>query len=583
MTAHSPAFRRGLASIARGEILVPPLRAYLMNPDFNDFTITVQGTGERAPDYWFHPSEHPGWNDMSLWTWMIDPTLLLREKLDDASMLAVTVGKIWHDIVEKILLDLGLLTATEVYVEDPETMARGSMDGEVYTGEVFEFKGLALDTPLPTPGGWTTMGDVQVGDSLIGSDGTPCTVTAASGVMSKPCYRITFDDRTSIVCDEDHLWAVSSGQSGRLVDSVISASEIAATASNSQGQSNHRVVNAAPLDLPLVPLEIDPYLIGVWIGDGSRGDGRVTQDVDSNLWGILEDMGHRLGAGYQKPGSRAVTRTIYGLRSRLISMGMLGDKSVPASLLRGHREQRMALLQGLMDTDGGWDHRGKRAVFVTVRQDLAEQVRELIVSLGMRCRVTRYMATGFGISRPAFQVVFTPAFNVFRARAHLMGNAWTPPVRSTRRSISRIEKVDSVPTRCVQVDSIDSTYLCGRQMVPTHNTAKQELVRKITSVEAYIEMYPGYYLQAIEYMRMSGSRAERVVVMALSYPYEMREFVIPYDLGVANQIAEKYKRVLQAVADRRPPMCEGCFRVKGNLCPARAICQHLDQNGELPA
>lgn len=72
-------------------------------------------------------------------------------------------------------------------------------------------KALALDTPLATPTGWTTMGEVQVGDVIFDETGAPCPVTAATDVMlERPCYRVRFSDGSSIIADADHLWAVDS-------------------------------------------------------------------------------------------------------------------------------------------------------------------------------------------------------------------------------------------------------------------------------------------------------------------------------------------------------------------------------------
>jgi replicative DNA helicase len=73
-------------------------------------------------------------------------------------------------------------------------------------------KALALDTLLPTPGGWTTMGDVAVGDQLIGPDGQPTRVVAATEVMlGRPCYEVEFSDGTVIVADEQHQWPTARG------------------------------------------------------------------------------------------------------------------------------------------------------------------------------------------------------------------------------------------------------------------------------------------------------------------------------------------------------------------------------------
>ncbi|HEV8035544.1 phage terminase large subunit family protein [Yoonia sp.] len=82
-------------------------------------------------------------------------------------------------------------------------------------------KALALDTPLATPTGWTTMGDVQVGDILFDETGAPCRVTGATDVMrNRRCYRVRFSDGSAIIADADHLWAVDSDTRVRAQDAM---------------------------------------------------------------------------------------------------------------------------------------------------------------------------------------------------------------------------------------------------------------------------------------------------------------------------------------------------------------------------
>lgn len=82
-------------------------------------------------------------------------------------------------------------------------------------------KALALDTPLATPSGWTTMGDVNVGDILFDETGAPCRVTGTTDVMrNRRCYRVRFSDGSSIIADADHLWAVDSDLPVRAHDAI---------------------------------------------------------------------------------------------------------------------------------------------------------------------------------------------------------------------------------------------------------------------------------------------------------------------------------------------------------------------------
>ncbi|WP_137802620.1 replicative DNA helicase [Kocuria sp. 2SI] len=99
-------------------------------------------------------------------------------------------------------------------------------------------KALALDTPIPTPTGWTTMGEVSVGDQVLAADGAPTTVTAATDVMlDRPCYRVSFDDGSEIIADEEHQWLthtrtavlVGAGAADAGSASVVTTGQIAAS------------------------------------------------------------------------------------------------------------------------------------------------------------------------------------------------------------------------------------------------------------------------------------------------------------------------------------------------------------------
>lgn len=575
MTKHSPQFRRALSSIARGDLMIAPIKSYLYDPNFPEFEVKVGGLGARTPDYHFHPSEHPGWNERSLYLWMTRPDLIAAEPMDPTGVLSMTAGSIWHSIIGHIVTELGLVTALEVPVEDPARRTRGKMDGVMVGGnEIFELKGLAVDTVLPTPSGWTTMRDVAVGDMLIGADGSPCSVTEISDVSWKRCYRITFDDATSVIADEDHRWVSLVGQSGRCRPSVVTTAEMERTISFGRGQANHRIANAGPLNLPDEDLPLDPYILGAWLGDGSKHNGAITQRTESPLWDVVRKSGFEVGEEWGGGRGASGTRTLYGLRRTLLDMGLLNErKAIPPIYLRGSIAQRTALLQGLMDTDGTWSKKRRQAVFASVDSSLAHQVRELVLSLGMRCRIQKVNARGFGVSTIAYHVIFTPLFDPFRARAGMCSEAISsPPVRSSRRAVTSVEFIGVLQTKCVMVDSPDHTYLCGEQMVPTHNTMKEGRLRMMEDSAKYIELNPSYHLQANEYMRMSGIHRERVLVMSLTFPYEMKEFVIEYDHRLGQQTAEKYERVLQAVADARPPMCDGCSAKEKKGCPARFVC-----------
>jgi replicative DNA helicase len=170
-------------------------------------------------------------------------------------------------------------------------------------------KALALDTLLPTPGGWTTMGEVQVGDELLDANGRPTRVVAATEVMTgRPCYEVEFSDGTVIVADAQHQWltdtrasrrshqAVRDGRNRtgtqRTPAGVRTTQEIAATlrTATAERRLNHSVALAAPLQLPEAALPLPPYVLGAWLGDGCT-DGAVFTTADAEMVVLLEAEG----------------------------------------------------------------------------------------------------------------------------------------------------------------------------------------------------------------------------------------------------------------------------------------------------
>lgn len=375
-------------------------------------------------------------------------------------------------------------------------------------------KALALDTPVPTPDGWATMGTLEVGDQVFDELGNPCEVTFVSHVqVDRPCYEVEFSDGSKIVADGQHQWLTwtktarkAAGRrtgniSGRALPpqcrprsfpGIVTTEEIAATLWAGR-EHNHSVEVAGALQLPHRDLLVPPYVLGAWLGDGSSRGAEITlSEADSE---IIE---HISAAGYQakkQAGSPGKTpRFSIGkqdeqgrsspscLRSQLRELGVFGAKHVPEDYLRASEEQRLALLQGLMDTDGSVS-RGGHCEFTTTSVPLAGGVFELIVSLGFKPVLTTGRARLNGKDcGEKYRITFTPHCPVFRLARKLQrqhgGKAQAR--RVGRRYIVGVRPVPSVPVCCIQVSSQSHLFLAGRTMVPTHNTrTASEWVRSL--------------------------------------------------------------------------------------------------------
>lgn len=357
------------------------------------------------------------------------------------------------------------IVATELFIVNEQFRAAGTLDHLVripgYEGLlIFDKKGLPLDTPLPTTTGWTTMGEVQVGDKLIGSDGLPATVTDKSVVHHKPCVRVSFDDGTSMVCDVDHRWPVRR-KAGSPVQ-ILTAGQL------TRGM---RIDMPDPMKLEEADLPVDPWALGAWLGNGKHTSGEVTS-MDDFLWEEAERRGYPTAPSRVGLIHRADTRTFRGITKGLRQLGVLGNKHIPDVYLRASRDQREELLQGLMDTDGCWNSHRRHAIITLVDERLARQVHELALSLGQRARIWPVKYSGFGITGTAWTVTFTPrgGLEPFRLPRKRDAINVQSTAKSDRRLITKVEDVETVPTQCITVDSADQTYLCGRDMLVTHNT-----------------------------------------------------------------------------------------------------------------
>ena len=379
-------------------------------------------------------------------------------------------------------------------------------------------KALSLDTPLATPTGWTTMGEVEVGDELYDATGQPTRVVAATDVMvDRPCFEVTFSDGSVIVADAEHQWLTETraarksrwaaekqynrARLQRIVPSVVTTAEISETVRvGTEHRANHAVANASAIAGHDGDLPIDPYVLGAWLGDGHSAGGRITCEtpeipmriegrgyVVTALGGMLYSIrtertpaavpGTCPDCGGSMHGSYlcAACQASHGSFTALLrGLGVLGDKHVPSAYLRASEQARRDLLAGLLDTDGTVVRGVGSVQFAVTNERLADDVQELVVSLGYRCgRTSKRVAGRSEASSTCHILNFSTVDDVFALeRKALLHKEERPSstVRIGRRYITSVVPVPSVPVRCVQVDNPDHLYLAGRSMIPTHNS-----------------------------------------------------------------------------------------------------------------
>jgi LAGLIDADG-like domain len=437
-------------------------------------------------------------------------------------------------------------------------------------------KALDVDTPIPTPGGWATMGALAPGDAVFDERGKPTTVVAVSAVMAdRDCYELTFSDGEQIVADAGHLWVTETvtdriaaaairrgdrqpprrrplgtptdlaavgatqSQAGLVVTSVGDLSRdlgwpiggaqynvlwrlakqaapvvcrggsdlysrdalLAATADHLAapmhdqrttrtvttrdiaaslqvgGKTNHAIPVARPIDLPAVDLPLDPYLLGVWAGDGTSAAATITTP-DPEIVEELRRLGYevtKLASPYRYAvSSPGTARSTSSVLATLRDLGVLGNKHLPTTYSRASIAQRRALLAGLLDTDGTVSPAGQVQYSSTSRR-LALDVYDLVASLGFRPTIREHRATLDGRDcGPCWTIGFTTTdpdlFRLPRKQAALAERCRSTGARTRLRYITGCRPVASLPVRCIQVAAASGLFLAGRTYIPTHNS-----------------------------------------------------------------------------------------------------------------
>jgi replicative DNA helicase len=589
-----------------------------------------------------------------------------RVSEDYAALSEIMPGAL--DEIEAIGSRGGGLTGVPTGFADLDALTNGLHAGQmiVIAARPALGKALSQNCSLPTPSGWTTMGEVRAGDWLLGADGKPTRVVAVTDVLEgRPCYEVEFDDGAVIVADAQHqwrtdtraarrqrtqqrtswywpdssrrrllgVWKLALSEPDRTVtareiladtgpefraimhtaglsvglaperilveavgpqrsyrwhapayasrhslltkmvqmaerpkiaattaahDPVVTTEQIAATLKiGGDERPNHSVANALPLCLPEADLPLPPYVLGVWLGDGSSSRAEFTS-ADPEISILVEGQGIeapklrsrlqyalRLSRTRRPAASRACLvcgKQFIPARSEIMtcgracgpkafaaghrrqqpacawcgkpfrgrtsgsgmcrlclkshgsvtailrSLGVLGDKHIPAQYLRSSESQRRALLAGLLDTDGTVGRTGSAQFSVTSRP-LAEDFRELVHSLGYRCGWSQKPVRGrTPDSSIAYTVTFTTSDDVFWLERKRVVHKERRPQRTTPRTrqrlITAVRAIPSVPVRCVQVDNSDQMYLAGRSMIPTHNSTLALDLARAASVKA---------------------------------------------------------------------------------------------------
>jgi hypothetical protein len=351
-------------------------------------------------------------------------------------------------------------------------------------------KALALDAKILTPTGWKRMGDIQVGDAVINSQGGTSHVTGVYPQGEKDLYKVEFTDGSSVECCDEHLWYVNTplrrdrGYGGK----VLPLAEIRNSLKDSSGNNRHFIPMVKPIEFEDRELPLDPYLVGVLLGDGGLSTGRTFLiSADQELLDYAKDVlpvgaeivsagGYdwRIASTNRKSTDRRnmVNPVTHALRD----LGLMGHtahtKFIPDLYKFASVQSRLELLRGLMDTDGSISNNVLE--FSSVSEQLCHDVQFLIQSLGgiarMKQKRTTWTYLGVQKTSKAYRLTIAMPGDINPFRLKRKADLWLPRAKYPPvRAFKSVTYIGKKPAQCIAVDSPDHLYVTDECIV-THNT-----------------------------------------------------------------------------------------------------------------
>ena len=568
-------------SLAERDLLIPYFRNALLADNWPDsYNVKIDSTPYYgAGDGYFHPSTHGLLGARQLY-FRFHPDFrdsMIHEERTITQEMTLAMGSALHGVVQTQFEMAGLIKGPEdVEVEYiiHDHHVRGRVDFVVHhpNGQVIpvELKSLACSTPILTTNGWSTMGALQDGDEVYAPDGQPTKVLKSHSVnLNRPCFRVRFRDGQEVVTDAEHLWQVNDRNNGGR-DRVMTTQEIADAPWG--GRYRFRVPVTEPLQTPKADLPVDPWLLGMWLGDGDSSMVSICAG-DQDL-GYLTSRVEGLGLSHRvnRYGSRAASVYVHGLRAAFSDLDLLKNKHIPDRYMTASIAQRRQLLAGLMDSDGTVS--GRQVTISMKNERLMKQVLQLVRSLGYRAGFGSHTARLNGRDcGPVHAVRFHTGWGESPFDMPRKRDLWDRAARSSAQdlrlnAIVSVEPVETVPVRCITVAHESSLYVAGEGFVPTHNTQNsraftfQKSVKDIWDAQLSLGLYGTGYPMGI------------LLVLESGYPYQMKEYRVHRNDDLLKMIFDKFDYVRECIAMNTPPpeYCCAPDSAEMNKCPAKYHC-----------
>lgn len=356
-------------------------------------------------------------------------------------------------------------------------------------------KALRNDELLYTKNGTIPIGEASIGDEIFDPFGKLTTITGVFPQGKIQTYKITLEDNREIFCCENHLWEVLDKRNKKV--KVLSTKELLTTYKSNRIHNGYKdgitrnieekwfaIQNNKPVEYEEKEVSLDPYFLGLWLGDGnSRNTGITT--IDSQTIKYLESFSKSKKLHLRKEGDTYfITPNTRGgnkkdipnrnfILSSLKELNLIKNKHIPNVYLYNSKEIRLSVLQGLMDTDGSCTTKEGMITFVTTSKQLSDDFYFLCRSLGINLRKQKFISKLYGKEcGVGWKFTLFTELPVFRLKRKLnnirIGNK-RKQFKINYTTIRNIELADFAESTCIMVDNESKLFLTTN-FTTTHNS-----------------------------------------------------------------------------------------------------------------
>ena len=425
-----------------------------------------------------------------------------------------------QDLLSQIKIDLKHKNETQKKL----TQSIKNGDVTVCIGPAGTGKAQPLDSLILTPNGYVEMGEIKIGDEVIGVDGIPIKVNGVYPQGEKDIYLVTFSDGTTTECCGEHLWLTQTyeernyrkrskndngvrvrvgkkGKEGKVRDTLEIMDSL--IVGNKSPKVNHSIPIVKPIKFIKKEVNINPYLLGCLLGDGgftttnitfTSADDDIIEEIKKNL-----PLKHVIQEKYKHNYNiKSIGVKKNDISEFLKDTNLLGLKSdykfIPEEYLINDVETRLEILRGLMDTDGSVDKKSGTPIFYSTSEKLIKDITFIVQSLGgivtKKEKIGKYKKLNGDIKecKTIYMLHINLPFNFIPFKLKRKIKLLKERTKYTPiRYIKNIEKIGKKEAQCISVDDKNHLYLTNDCIV-THNT-----LLSVAEALLLLKTYPDKY------------------------------------------------------------------------------------------